>query len=260
MQDLWASGDPYEDFMGRWSQLVASNFLRWLDPSLGSRWIDVGCGTGALSAAVLSICEPAALTALDQSPAFVAAAAERLSQPAECRVGDALAIPLSDYAVDYAVSGLMLNFISDPVGALAEMRRVTVPGGVVSVYVWDYAGRMEFLQHFWRAVMTVDPDAGRLDEARRFPDSTAAAIAQQFASAGLFDVDSVALEIDTHFRDFDDYWHPMLGGQGPAPTYAMSLDETTRHRLRAALESSLPVDADGSIRLRARAWGVRGTT
>jgi len=258
MKDAWESGDPYEYFMGRWSCLVAQSFVDWLSLASGLKWLDVGCGSGALSEAVVAKYKPAELTAIDQSESFVESAQKRLGSEARCRVGDALALPLQDAAVDVTVSGLVLNFIPAPEKALAEMRRVTAPGGTVAVYIWDYAGRMDFLTHFWNAAAELDAKAAPMHEGTRFPDANAEALAASFAGAGLLGADVVPIEIDTHFRDFDDYWKPFLGGQRPAPTYALSLSEPKRDGLRDTLRERLPIQEDGSIPMVARAWAARG--
>jgi ubiquinone/menaquinone biosynthesis C-methylase UbiE len=135
MKDAWESGDPYEYFMGRWGSLVARSFAEWLSPPSGLRWLDVGCGSGALSQAVLDCGESAAITAIDQSAGFVEGAQRRLGGRARCQVGSALALPLDDASVDITVSGLMLNFIPEPRKALAEMKRVTTRGDTVAVYI-----------------------------------------------------------------------------------------------------------------------------
>ncbi|MCB1864880.1 MAG: methyltransferase domain-containing protein [Chromatiales bacterium] len=258
MKDSWQSGDPYEYFMGRWSRLVAEEFVDWLAPGDGRDWLDVGCGSGALSEAVIRQRNPASHIAIDQSEGFVSTAQKRLGERASCRVGDALALPLGDDSVDVTVSGLVLNFIPEPEKALAEMRRVTRPGGTVAVYIWDYAGTMEFLNQFWDTVVELNPDAANLHEGHRFPDANAEELAALFRRAGLTDVETAPMNIVTRFATFDDYWQPFLGGQGPAPTYVASLEETSRNALRDALKQRLPVEADGSITLAARAWGARG--
>jgi len=259
MKDAWESGDPYERFMGRWSRLVAHQFLQWLSPAAGLKWIDVGCGTGALSEAVLHDASPAELIAIDQSDGFIRDVQERLGGSIRGKVGNALDLPLEDSTADCAVSGLVLNFIPDPIAALAEMRRATVDDGTVAVYVWDYAGKMEFLNCFWDAAIALDPKAASRHEARRFPNANPQALKAQFDAAGLVDVVSAPVEIATHFSDFNDYWEPFNGGQGPAPTYLQSLDETDRKSLRDALVEQLPFHADGSLLLTARAWAVKGT-
>lgn len=258
MRDSWQSGDAYEFFMGRWSRLVASAFLDWLSPATGLRWLDVGCGSGALSEAIAETCDPAGLTAIDPSPGFVELAHRRLQGVATCKVGDALALPLPDSSIDVSVSGLVLNFISEREKALSEMMRVSNADGVVAVYIWDYPGKMEFLRTFWDAVVALDPEASSLDEATRFADSTAETLQELYVRAGFEEPETTSLEIVTNFRDFDDYWQPFLGGQGPAPTYVQSLDEAERERLRDILHERVPTQADGSIPMMARAWAARG--
>jgi ubiquinone/menaquinone biosynthesis C-methylase UbiE len=258
MKDSWKSGDPYEYFMGRWSRLVAESFVGWLSPVEDLKWLDVGCGSGALSEAVIANCKPENITAIDQSEGFVNTAQDRLGSMASCRVGNALALPMDDSSVDITVSGLVLNFISEPEKALTEMKRVTDTGGTVAVYIWDYAGKMDFLNTFWDAAVELNPKVVSLHEGKRFPDANANALKDLFKKAGLTDVATAPLDISTHFLGFDDFWEPFLGGQGPAPTYVLSLDDTEREKLRDALHERLPIMKNGIIPLSARAWGVRG--
>ena len=257
--EVWAAGDAYEPYIGRWSRPVAREFVAWLGVSGGAAWLDVGCGTGALSQAVLEGADPAAVVGVDPSPGFLATARARLGGPARFAVADARRLPLADGRVDATVSGLVLNFVPDPAAAVAEMARVTRPGGRVAAYVWDYAGRMELIRRFWDAAAAVDPAAAALDEGRRFGLCRPEPLAALFRDAGLAEVAGRPIEVPTRFRDFDDYWTPFLGGQGPAPGYAMALDEGRRAALREALRARLPVAADGSIPLVARAWAVAGT-
>jgi SAM-dependent methyltransferase len=157
------------------------------------------------------------------------------------------------------VSGLVLKFLPSPERAVAEMVRVTRPGGVVAAYVWDYAGRMGLIRHFWDGAVALDPGARERDEGRRFPLCDPDRLDALFRTAGLGLVASRAIDVPTAFRDFDDYWQPFLGGQGPAPGYAMGLDEGRRAAPRDHIRSRLPISPDGSIHLVARAWAVRGT-
>jgi len=156
------------------------------------------------------------------------------------------------------VSGLALNFILRPEQAIAEMARAARPGGCVAAYVWDYAGRMQFLRHFWNAAVALDPGAIELDEGRRFPLCNPGPLAELFQGAGLTRVEARPIDVWTAFTDFDDFWSPFLGSQGPAPGYVMSLSEAGRAALRERLRLSLPFALDGSIPLMARAWAVRG--
>ena len=258
--DVWASGDAYEPYIGRWSRLVAHEFLAWIDVPQGARWIDVGCGTGALTDVIVREARPAAVQSVDPSPAYIAFARRRVPDPrAAFIVADARLLPQRPESVDVIVSGLALNFIPRPEVALAEIARVVRAGGVAAAYVWDYAEGMQLIRHFWDAAVALDPEASSLDEAHRFPDCNPSALEALFRRAGYATVGTRPIDVPTRFRDFDDFWTPFLGGQGPAPGYAMSLSESRRAALRERLRATLPVAADGSIDLIARAWAVRGS-
>ena len=254
VSDTWERGSPYEQYVGRWSRQVAPRFLSWAALPSGKRWLDVGCGTGALSAAIIDHCKPASVVGVEPSEGFLKTARENLGDRVVLHQGSATAIPLGDADVDVVVSGLVLNFVPDPRAALAEMARVTGKGGTVAAYVWDYAGKMELMRLFWDSAVELDPNAASLDEGVRFPLCRPDALEALHIQAGLLDVRVTSIEIQTEFVDFDDYWRPFLGGQGPAPAYAMSLDETMRARLRDAIRHRLPIESDGSISLSARAW------
>jgi SAM-dependent methyltransferase len=255
--DTWQVGEAYERYVGRWSRDVAPAFLSWLDAPRGRRWLDVGCGTGALCAAIAARCEPASIAGVEPSEGFLRVAREALGDRATLLQGHAAAIPLPDDAVDVVVSGLVLNFVPDLAAALDEMARVAVPGGVFAAYVWDYAGKMELMRHFWDAAVELDPAAAPLDEGVRFPLCRPDELRAQVARAGFHDPEVTAIDVATVFAGFEDYWKPFLGGQGPAPSYAMALDEEARRRLSERLRERLPARADGSIPLTARAWAVR---
>jgi SAM-dependent methyltransferase len=258
--DPWAIGAAYEPYVGRWSRLVAKEFLSWLAVTTGKRWLDVGCGTGALSGTILAMASPAQVDGVDRSEGFAAYAREHVKDPrVRFEVADAQALPSPAESYDAVVSGLMLNFVPDPARAVAEMARVARPGATVGLYVWDYAGRVELMRYFWDAAGALDPAARDLDEGLRFPLCRPEPLAGLFRDAALARVETRAIDVPTVFRDFDDYWTPFLGGQGPAPGYAMSLDEARRVALRERLRAALPAGPDGSIRLVARAWAVRGT-
>lgn len=258
-EEPWASGDAYELYVGRWSRPVAQEFLRWLAPTRSARWMDVGCGTGALTQAILNEAAPAAVRGEDPSSAHVTHVREHLNDArVEFALGDTKAITSPDATYDYVVSGLVLNFVPDPAAALVEMKRVTRVGGMVAGYVWDYAGGMEMIRYFWDAASELDERARELEEVIRFPLFTPKALGALWKGSGSRDVEVVPLEVPTFFEDFDDYWRPFLGGQGPAPRYNMSLSEDARTRLRELLRERLPTQSDSSIRLRARAWAARG--
>ncbi len=256
--DNWSDGTVYESYVGRWSRPVAREFIRWLDLPAKQRWLDVGCGTGALTGTILSLADPSAVKGIDPAPGFLAVARKQVTDPrADFAEGSAQDIP-EPSSYDAAVSGLVLNFVPEPLDAAKEMARTVRPGGTVAVYVWDYAGEMEFMRCFWDAAAAVDPQALILDEGNRFPICNSEALASCFAEAGLSEIETRAIDVQTAFRDFDDFWSPFLGGQGSAPSYVATLSADRRDRLRDHLKTSLPLQSDGSIHLIARAWAVRG--
>ena len=259
VSDTWERGDPYERYVGRWSRRVAPRFLSWLSLPRGQRWLDVGCGSGALCAVILDQCSPSHLTGVEPSDGFLKTAREHLGGRAELQRGSATEIPLEDAAVDVVVSGLVLNFVADPQAALAEMARVTSRGGTIAAYVWDYTGKMELMRFFWDAAIALAASATTLDEGVRFPMWRPEALEALFAGSLLGDVETTSMEIPTLFASFEEYWTPFLDGQGPAPAYLMSLDERERARLQGEVRRRIPIAADGSISLIARAWAVRGT-
>ena len=257
--DAWQAGDRYEAYMGRWSRRIAPRFLDWLGALDGLDWLEVGCGTGALSAAILARCSPKGLISIDPSEGFVAAARAMVpDRRAEFRVGDAQALALDSASRDIVASALVLNFVPDKHKALAEMKRVVRTGGTVGFYVWDYpGGGIEFMRAFWNAATALDPRALSLTEDRRFPFCTPDGLADLMGGAGLTRVDCTPIEVPTVFRDFEDYWRPFTLGTGPAPGYCASLDPEARQLLKEKLHDSLPRREDGSIPFQARAWAIK---
>jgi trans-aconitate methyltransferase len=258
--DRWVAGDAYEAYMGRWSRLLAREFIGWLQPARTSAWLEVGCGTGALTSTIALSCEPASIVACDPSAPFVEHARAHLRDPrVSFVVGGAEALPQRPQGFDFAVSGLVLNFITDVASTMTAIRSRLRPGGVMAAYVWDYADGMEFLRIFWEDAVGLDSRATAVDERRRFPLCDPSALASLLEHAGFTGVETQALEIATEFTNFDDYWAPFLQGTGPAPSYVASLHAHEREQLRRRLEHRLSQGGQ-PIRLGARAWTVRGTT
>ncbi len=257
--DKWMAGDAYERFMGRWSRAVASEFIQWLAPPASWSWLEVGCGTGALTDAVCRYADPASVVACDPSTLFVTFARQTLAHPAVIfKVASIDHLPRSENGFDAVVSGLVLNFIPSPADAVRAMSSRLRPGGILAAYVWDYSQGMQFLKTFWEAAVELDPSASPLDERQRFPICHPDALVELLESGGFERVEVQALEIATPFPDFDRYWAPFLGGSGPAPAYVSSLDPARREQLRLRLRQQLDPAADGTIQLMARAWAVRG--
>jgi SAM-dependent methyltransferase len=258
--DIFAVGAAYEPYVGRWSRRVAPQFLAWLPAAPRQRWLDVGCGTGALSQAILEIASPQSVKGIDRSEGFVQYAQEKVSDArATFEVGDAQALPVEDAAYDVTVSGLVLNFVPEPPRMIAEMKRATAAGGTVALYVWDYAEGMQLMRYFWDAAILLDPASSQFDEGKRFTLCQPQPLTELFQSAGLRGVDVTPIDVSTVFANFDDYWSPFLGGQGSAPGYVKTLSDEQRTALREGLRAALPTEPDGTIHLIARAWAVRGS-
>jgi SAM-dependent methyltransferase len=254
----WGSGAAYESYVGRWSRAVAARFVPSLEAPRGQSWVDVGCGTGVLTAAVVQHADPSSVLAIDASAAFIQVARDEVADDrVRFEVGDAASLPLAGGAVGAVVSGLVLNFLPDADAALAGWRRVLRPGGVLGVYVWDYAGEMQLIRRLWDAAAELDPAAVDLDEGRRFPLCRPEPLRDLVEGAGFADVHVEAVDVPTVFRDFGDYWTPFLAGTGVAPAYVAGMAPAARNRLRGLLETRLPRGDGGTIPLMARAWAVR---
>lgn len=257
--DRWAAGSTYESFMGRWSRLLAPRFVAWLSVPPNAHWLDVGCGTGALSDAICAGARPASVMACDPSESFVEyARAHRVDRRISFVVAGVGRLPTRPGGFDSITSALALNFFPEPEAAIDEMRRSAATGGLVSACVWDYAGRMDLLRRFWDAAAAMDPRARDLDEGRRFPLCRPDALVALFRGGGLRQVVCESVEIPTRFSSFSELWTPFLGGTGPAPSYVASLDPYGREALAERLDRSLPREPGGAIGLVARAWVVRG--
>lgn len=255
--DSWTDGQSYEHYMGRWSRKIAAKFIDWLEPPACGDWLEVGCGTGALTQAILTKAAPRSVLATDLSAGFIAHSEQDCADPrVRFETADAANLPCPDASRDIVTSALVLNFVPDRPKALAEFRRVLRPGGVLGFYVWDYpGGGMGFIDAFWKAAAEIDPEAAMLDESPRFPFCRQDGLAAMCHDAGITDIAVEAIETETRFPDFESFWHPFTLGVGPAPGYVAALDDDHRMRLRARLLARF--GDEGPISLTARAWAVR---
>src|SRR5215217_4024201 len=188
-KDVWIAGDLYEPYVGRWSRLVAREFLKWLEVPPGIDWLDVGCGTGALAQTIVDHADARSVKGVDPSSGFIEYAKAHVSGCASFEVADAQDLPIDTASVDAAVAGLVLNFVPQPARAALEMARAVRSGGIVAAYVWDYAGRMELMRYFWDAAVALNPATHELDEGRRFPICQPKPLSELFTRAGLQDVE-----------------------------------------------------------------------
>jgi SAM-dependent methyltransferase len=253
--------DSYEQMMGRWSRRLAPLFIEHAGAAAGERLLEVGCGTGSLTFTLARTVPFRELTAIDYADVYVAAARARNRDPRiRIEQGDAAALSFPDAHFDRALSLLVLHFVADPAGAVAEMRRVTRPGGVVAAAVWDSGGGMIALRMFWDTAAMLDAAAG--DRRGRAMSNAVVApggLARLFRAAGLADVDERALLIRMDHTGFADYWGPILRGEGPMGGYVAGLGEAERARLEGHLrEAYLAGASDGPRSFAAVAWSCRG--
>ena len=259
MHDTWQDGGAYEHYMGRWSRRLGPEFIRWLDPARQLRWADLGCGTGALTASVLDLADPAGVVAVEPSPGFLQAARARLGDDPRVELRQGSVEKLAGSTYDVVVAGLVLNFLPDAASAVGTLRDLA-PSGTVAAYVWDYQGGIEMIARFWRAASRLSGQDLGPREVSRFELCHPDALTELFELTGLISVETTALTTSMEFVDYDDYWTPFLGGSGPAPAYLVSLPTHHRDRLREAVREELAdvMDDRGRISLPARAWAVRG--
>jgi ubiquinone/menaquinone biosynthesis C-methylase UbiE len=244
----------YDRYMGRYSDQLAITFLSFLGGDPGQRALDVGCGPGALTRALATGLGASHVAAADPSEPFVAACAERV-RGADVRRAVAAELPWDDATFDLVVSQLVLNFLPDAEAGVAEMLRVTRPGGMIGACTWDYADGMTMLRTFWDAARELDPESP--DEARTMRFTTERELADLWERAGLMDVGTRSLEVSTEYANFDGYWLPFTLGIGPGGAYAASLDTERLALLRDGCLQRLGAP-EGAFTLNARAVAVSG--
>jgi SAM-dependent methyltransferase len=258
---LATAGEAYEPLTGRWSRLVAPRFLDWLDAGGNGRWLDVGCGTGALIQAILDGEQPKEVVGVDPSSAYIAYARRQIQDPrVRYEVGDARSLPVASNQYDAVVSGLVINVLPErgQPAAVKEMQRAARLGGVVGAYVWDYTTVGSPRARFWEAACALDPGAAEMDERTWYPICEPSQLERLFRSVGLNAVETGAIELDAEFQNFDDFWTPYLAGYGPASQYLLGLSESARDALRNRLYQELVPAGDGPFRLPIRALTVQG--
>jgi SAM-dependent methyltransferase len=246
--------DAYEQFMGRYSRPLGHELVRVAGIGPGQRVLDVGCGTGALTGLLAELVGPENVGGADPSSAFVEACRTHVPG-ADVRVAPAEELPFPDASFDCAVAQLVFHFVSDPPRALAEMVRVTRPGGRVGACVWDMTGGMTMLTRYWEAAQEVDASAP--GERTRF-GAQAGELEGLWRDGGLQDVESGELTVSSGYENFDELWATFLYGIGPAGAHAVSLDEQAREDVRAAFHRRLG-SPDGPLELTATAWYAVGT-
>jgi ubiquinone/menaquinone biosynthesis C-methylase UbiE len=249
------AADDYERFMGRWSRAIGEGFLGWLQPASGQRWLDVGCGTGAFTQLVLKHCAPKSVAGVDPAPAQIEHARKQTPQ-AEFQVADAIALPFGDNEFDIVASALVINFIPDRAKALAEMRRVLSPGGIVAAYLWDRSPAADASPHapMEHGLHRIGAEILRPPIA---PESTPDGAQAALERAGFTEISINGIEANQTYRDFDDYWQAQTMPFAPVGKSVAALTDAKRTELRETMHSILPPAADGSISHSARALAFK---
>jgi len=245
------AAEAYDRFMGRYSTLLAPQLVDFAGVAAGQRALDVGCGPGALTAVLADRLGSAAVTAVDPSESFVAAAKER-HPGTDIRRASAERLPFPEDRFDTALAQLVVHFMDDPVAGLREMARVTRRGGVVAACVWDHASDGGPLSRFWGAARESDPD---VHDESKLAGARQGHLNELFGAAGLDQVEERALSVDLAHASFEDWWEPFTLGVGPAGAYVSALDPEARVRLRERCRETFPA---GEFVVTARAWAARG--
>lgn len=248
---MFTVAESYDRFMGRYSVPLAPRFAEFAGVADGQRVLDVGCGPGALTAELVSRLGASAVSAVDPSEPFVAAAQARHAG-VEVHLAPAEQLPFADRGFDGALAQLVVHFMADPVRGLGEMARVTRRGGVVAACVWDHAGGGGPLSGFWTAARDLDPD---VEDESRLAGARRGHLGELFREAGLHEVEEASLSVTVEHASFDEWWEPFTLGAGPAGAYLSRLDAEGRARLRERCREALP---DGRLTVTARAWAARG--
>ncbi len=252
---MFTSADAYDRFVGRYGATLAQAQIEAAGVGPTDTVLDVGAGTGALTATLADMVGAHRVAAVEPSESFATACAERVPG-ADVRVGSAETLPDFGRPFDVVLSQLVVNFMTDAVAGVRAMRAVTRAGGTVASCVWDYAGEMTLLRAFWDAALELDPQAP--DEARTMSYCTRSELSGLWRAAGCSEVRTDALYATADYLDFDDLWAPIPAGIGPAGAFCATLAPDQRETLRAAVWRRLG-SPQGPFTLRARAWFVRGT-
>lgn len=253
---MWNDPVGYEAYVGHWSRSLAPRFLHWLALPAGLKWLDVACGTGALTSVILQHCAPNEVVGIDASAEYLASAGASCQDPrVQFLIGDANVLSFPSTSFDVSVSALALNFIAHD-RALGEQRRVVRPGGIIAAYVWDYAGEYEFARRFWDAALSIDWRAAAYDPGRKAAICSEQSLRKALVAVGCKNVQTCALDDEGEFPSREAYWRTFDGRQGSTSEYLSLLTDQERLRLEDAVLSNM--NPTGPVKLKVRALAVKG--
>lgn len=252
---MFAAVDAYDRHVGRYSPKLARKLIEFAGVKPTDKVLDVGCGPGALTSELVRLLGIDHVAAVDPSPAFLEACRQR-HPGISAEVASAESLLFGDGEFDICLAQLVVNFMSDPIAGVGEMRRVTRIGGTVGAAVWDYGSGMTLLRTFWDSAAAVNPSGGQRDE-RNMRMATPAELGDLWAAIGLEQVEVSEAVVSASYEGFEDLWQPLALGVGPAGAYAVSLEPDLREMLKQDLRARLAV-GESPFELTARAWVVVG--
>lgn len=257
-KEQWDNTQGYDLYVGRWSKLISQDFVEWLNPKANLKWLEIGCGTGALTSIIVDKCSPAYLLAVDKSDSYLAKAKESIdSKNVSFSNVDLNTYPLNE-EFNHITSGLVLNFIPQIRELLLHLLNNLKSGGQLSAFVWDYGGHYQPMRHFWEAAKEVSQDAEKFDAGVKFDICTKGKLIQLFESLNLKEVQFTTMERIATFRNFDDYWLPIASAQGSVTEYISTLTESEKDSLKGCVKRRLPIAFNGEIKLIISALAVSG--
>lgn len=257
-KESWNDSNAYDLYVGRWSRRIAGDFMQWLQPQANLSWLEVGCGTGALTTEILNSARPLRILAIDKSGAYLTKARSYISSPRVSFSKTDLSALDAGAEFDYITSGLVLNFLSDVEEKLKCMKQYLRPGGSISAFVWDYAGHYQPMRIFWDSVKQLYKEAERFDAGIKYPLCSESNLTALFRSVDLSNIRFTKIEKIATFRDFDDYWLPIASAQGSVTEFLDTLNEGKKNDLKALVKSRLPMSLNGEIKLILSALAIEG--